>query len=413
VSFDSIGDYNENMHNSQDLTRYDLRPADPDTHLMAIARITSDAFAGGEYVDEISQQYIGNCHYDWSVSRLIFDQDRLVHHWGVWGYPMRLGSVTLKVAGIGAVVTEEAYRRQGLMALATSASFNAMLENGYDLSILRGRHYVKFGYARAWNYVTYRLQADEIPALPTRQTCELLGPDLMDEINTLYNAQHQTFSGSAVRPTFRMLDPEGMKAYGWRDSSGDLVGYVRAVPTEDKKTLQCLEAVGDVEQGLAVLRDLFLSGEYETLAFFTMPHQHPVLQHLRRGACLVEDRYFYNTGWRVRTINLHSTLGKIQPDLENRIKSSAFKDWSGKLFIDAGAQKASLEIEHGSVRISGSPAGEHGIEGGPAIARLLIGSDDPGEVIRQEHISCQGAGWDLAMILFPNLYPMMSHWDEY
>ena len=34
---------------------------------------------------------------------------------------------------------------------------------GYDLSILRGRHYVKMGYARAWNYVTYRLKLEELP----------------------------------------------------------------------------------------------------------------------------------------------------------------------------------------------------------------------------------------------------------
>lgn len=65
--------------------------ADPDRHLMAISQITSDAFAGGQYVEEISQQYIGNCHYDWDTSRLIWDGERLVHHWGVWGYPHAAG----------------------------------------------------------------------------------------------------------------------------------------------------------------------------------------------------------------------------------------------------------------------------------------------------------------------------------
>ena len=87
----------------------DLRP---------IAQITADAFAGGQHVDEISQQYIGNCHYDWNTSRLIWDGDQLVHHWGVWGYPMRLDGVQLQVAGVGAVVTLEEYRKQGLMQTA-------------------------------------------------------------------------------------------------------------------------------------------------------------------------------------------------------------------------------------------------------------------------------------------------------
>ncbi|MCA9919433.1 MAG: GNAT family N-acetyltransferase, partial [Anaerolineales bacterium] len=127
--------------------------ARPEVDLRPIAQITADAFAGGQHVEELSQQYIGNCHYDWQTSRLIWDGNKLVHHWCVWGYPMRLSGVQLKVAGVGAVVTLEAYRQQGLMQTAALASFQAMQENGYDLSILRGRHYAKFGYVRAWNYV--------------------------------------------------------------------------------------------------------------------------------------------------------------------------------------------------------------------------------------------------------------------
>ena len=31
-----------------------------------------------------------------------------------------------------------------------------------------------------------------------------------------------------------------------------------------------------------------------------MPYLHPMLAIIRRGACLVEDQYFYHTGWQVR-----------------------------------------------------------------------------------------------------------------
>ncbi len=61
-------------------TSYRMEPVDPQRRTQAIAQITADAFAGGQYVDEISRQYIGNCHYDWQTSRLIWDGDRLVHH---------------------------------------------------------------------------------------------------------------------------------------------------------------------------------------------------------------------------------------------------------------------------------------------------------------------------------------------
>ena len=380
---------------------------------MTISQITADAFAGGKYVDEISRTYIGNCHYDWYTSRLIWDGDQLIHHWGVWGYPMRLENLHLKVAGVGAVVTVESYRKQGLMEMAARESLNAMRANGYDLSILRGRHYVMYGYARAWNYVTYRLKPEEIPDLLIRKPYELLGPAYMDEINELYNRFHQGYSGTCVRPTYSMLKADDMNAFGWVDEENRLEGYVRAVPSDDKKTLQCLEAVGDSQQGLALLGELFKKGEYESLTFFTLPHQHPILRFLRRGACIVEDRYFYNTGWRVLIVNLKNALQKIRPLLESRLRESVFSDWQGELFLDGGEHHAALKIDAGSMQVIDGNPGEHNIHGGGDIGRFLIGSDEPGEIIQQADMVCTGESADLVNVLFPNLHPMMSHWDEF
>ena len=75
-------------------------PANPYEHLTAVAQFVSNTYANGQYVEEISQQYFLNCHYDWDTTRLIWDGERLVHHWGVWGYPMRLGGVSLKVLAL-------------------------------------------------------------------------------------------------------------------------------------------------------------------------------------------------------------------------------------------------------------------------------------------------------------------------
>ena len=392
---------------------YAITSADPEHHLMAIARITSDAFAGGQYVNEIADTYIGNCHYDWDVTRLIWDGERLIHHWGVWGYPMRLESVNLKVAGIGAVVTEEPYRQHGLMEQAAYASFEAMFKQGYDLSILRGRHYVKFGYARAWNYITYRLKSEEIPDLPLKYPYQKLDTPHIEAMDSLYNQTHASFSGTAVRPTYRHRSSEDLSAYGWFDEKGTLMGYVRAIPAQDdKESLQCLESAGDYQQALAVLRDLFTQGKYKSLTFFTIPPQHPLLQMLRLGNCVVENRYFAASGWRVRIVNLQSTLEKIRPLLEVRLQKSQFAEWRGQLLLDAGEQKATLEFEKGQVHVAEARAGENSLEGGAGIGRLLIGSDDPQEVIRQEGIVCTGHAAELAVALFPNLYPMLSQWDE-
>ena len=392
---------------------YPMRPADPQKDVLPISQVVAEAFAGGQYVEELSQQYIANCHYDFDTTRLIWDAEQLIHHWGVWGYPMRLDGMQLKVAGIGAVTTREPYRKQGLMARAALDSFRAMLANGYDLSILRGRHYVKFGYARAWNYIKTHLTPEEIPDLELQVDHIPLGPEHMDALIARYNQDHSKFSGTVVRPTYRMLKTGDMGAYGWFADDGALAGYVRAVPTEDKKCLQCLEAAGDAEQGLAILGTMVKTEGYEKLTFFTLPEQHPILQRIRRGACVVENQYFLNTGWRVKIINLISTLEKLRPRLEARLQRSYLASWKGDLLLDSGRLTAGLNMDQGKIQVMETASDQHAIHGGVALGRLLIGSDHPDEIIHQEEMRCSGDALELARVLFPNLYPVMSHFDEY
>lgn len=379
-----------------------------------MAQLAADAFTGGQYVDQFCENYIGNSHYDWNTSRVILDGKKLIHHWGVWGYQMRLASTQLKVAGIGAVVTHEDYRKQGWMHQAAQASFAAMIQDGYDLSILRGRHYVKMGYARAWNYVTYRLKPEEFAELGPCQPYLPLREEQVDEVNALYNQTHDRFTGTAIRPTYQKRHPDDLGINAWFNEQGKLIGYVRAFPAEDNpKILQCLEAAGDPQQGLAVLRDILRNGSYESLAFFTLPYHHPILQQMRKGACTVEDRYFDISGWRVRIINLHSALKKLIPLFEERLAQSQFAHWQGSLLVDSDQQKAVLQIESGKVFITDENTAENVLRGGADIARFLIGSDEPDEIIRQANMECKGLAVPLAGVLFPNLHPMMSHWDEY
>ncbi len=398
------------------MTSTEIRMISPQEHqhLRAMAQLGAGAFTEGKYVDQFCDNYIGNSHYDWNVSRVILDGDKMIHHWGVWGYQMRVESIQLQVGGIGAVVTHPDYRKQGVMHQAAHASFEAMQEAGYDLSILRGRHYVKLGYARAWNYVTYRLKPAELPETgPHRPYLPLQG-DQVTLMDALYNQTHADFTATAIRPTYRNRHPEDIGVYAWFDAQGNLEGYIRTFPAEeDSKVLTCLEAAGDPLQGLAVLSDLFTKGGYESLACFTLPHHHPMLQLLRRGACTVEDRYFDISGWRVKLINLHTSLQKLIPLFEQRLAQSQFAGWQGSLLIDSGEQKAVLHLDKGKLYIANKGRSANALHGGADIARFLIGSDEPGEIIRQANMQPSGLAAPLVRVLFPNLHPMMSHWDEY
>ena len=397
------------------MTNSSFRLVIPDAseHLLSIAQLAADAFAGGKYVEQFCENYIGNNHYDWNVSRVMMDSEKLIHHWGVWGHQTRVESITLKTAGIGAVVTHEDYRKQGLMHRAAQESFDAMKRDGYDLSILRGRHYVKIGYARAWNYVNYRFTLDDISGLEIQKPYQSLAMERISEMNELYNQSHTSFTGTAIRPTYLNKHPADIGVYAWFDENEKLEGYVRAFPAEDDpKLFQCLEAAGDPQQGLAVLTELFKKSGCEKISCFTLPYHHPMTQYLRRGSCIVEDRYFDISGWRVKIINLQSTLMKLIPLFEKRLAQSQFANWNGSLHLDGGEHQATLNISKGKVDIA-NDASENIIHGGADIARFLIGSDEPDEIIRQADMKCDGLALPLIRALFPNLHPMMSHWDEY
>jgi hypothetical protein len=262
--------------------------------------------------------------------------------------------------------------------------------------------------------VTYRFKLEDYPVDVPVPAYQPLSLSQIPEMDALYNQAYSAYTGTAIRPTFFNKHPEDICTYGWRDANGSLTGYVRAAPAEeDAKTLVCLEAVGSPQQALAVLADVFYQGEYEKLTCFTLPHQHPLLQHLRLGNCIEENRYFEVSGWRVKIINLHSTLQKLIPFLERRLSKSQFAGWTGSILLDAGEQSVLLRFDIGKITLEIGSSSANTLHSGTALSRLLIGSDEPDEIIRQEGMRCSGIAQELVCALFPNLYPMMSHWDEY
>ena len=199
-----------------------------------------------------------------------------------------------------------------------------------------------------------------------------LGPEHLDAINQRYNETHAGLSGTAVRPTYPILDEDDMQVYGWFDAEGRLQGCIRAALEESNAaSLQCLEASGDAPMGLAVLADLTLKLNCNELTLFTFHHDHPIAQLARRGACLIENRYFQHSGWQVRIIHLARCLRKLIPLLEARLAHSRLGGWEGNLLLDSGSERAGISINAGKVTIVEAPVGDHSLPAGFAMARLL------------------------------------------
>ena len=93
-----------------------IRAPDPKKDRDAIVDLTAKIFERYFWwQDHCRNGYLDDSFYDWKASRVGFVGDRMVSHYGIWGYDCRIGSATIRMAGIGAVATHGEYRKQDFM----------------------------------------------------------------------------------------------------------------------------------------------------------------------------------------------------------------------------------------------------------------------------------------------------------
>jgi predicted acetyltransferase len=389
----------------------------PERHLVPISQLLDTVWGDGVEVNQ--HHYLGNSHYDYEASRIALLEDKVISHWGVWGYEMRLGSATLKTGGIGAVATAEQYRRRGLMTRVGHASLKAMQEAGYDLSVLHGftTNYARFGYVRAWTYETYEITIGDLDVQGQVPSFAPIHLNKNDSANALYNTSHQHFAGTAVRPTYQNILMRQRKIYGWTENE-ILQGYVYIEILRDEKVLRCMEVVGDTPPALLILLQLAKANECERVRFETLPHDHSMLVHLRCGTVRVIKDYnksygLKNNGWMVKVVNLRSCLEKLVPDFSKRLLDSAYANWQGNLFLKNNEEQVLLEIDHSDVSVASPKSSAHTVEGGHHLVQLLLGTEEPLEVVMAARTRLTGDAEKLIRILFPQQYPTLSEWDHF
>jgi hypothetical protein len=367
--------------------------------------------------------YVGNSHYDWAASRIGVRDGRVVTHYGVWGYEMRIGSAAVKVGGIGVVATDGDCRKQGLMAKTIPHSIGAMRELGYDLSILFGisDFYDKFGYVRAWTDESWYIRTSDLPAGAAVRPLRFRLKARQD-LAELYNREQAGLTATAVRPTYTSTiypDRGEQLGYLWRDGRGRIAGYV--VVRRDGNRLHCTDAVGDVEQVFWVIGMLARKWSIAEIHFDAMHYQSGLCRRLRQLNCRYERRYNRCGGPMVRTINLRQCLGKMAAELGRRLMASELRGWRGRLLIAGANKQAVLEIDRAKVMLveQGGGASRRGmkidgsIRGGDHIAQLLIGTDDPGELVESAGMRLRGEAGRLLPVLFPDQHPQLHVADRY
>ncbi len=401
------------------MSALEIVPPNRSRHFDAICDLAAKTFGRDGYwkVRDAARLALGHkSHYDWAVSRIGLDCGRIVAHWGVWGYRMRVGPSAIRIAGVGSVATDGDHRERGHMTGVGRASVEAMRGAGYHLSILFGRpdFYDRYGYVVAWPEETWIVRLADLPkGRPTVRTRRVKQADRR-VLDTLYNRTHAGLTGTAVRPTYR--GPNGMhNLAGWRwdDAHERPAGYV--IAGEWRGNIEAYESAGDPEEVLRVLARFARAKGRGEIRFCDLHPREPMARHLRRMKCRVDRRHFRNGGPMVLVVNLAGALKAMRETLERRLAASALAAWRGRLRVESAREKATLVVGRGgAVRVDDGAAGtKHTLRGGEAIAQLLAGSYDPIETIKATGMRTTGEARKLAEVLFPTEEPRLASWDRF
>jgi hypothetical protein len=295
-------------------------------------------------------------------------------------------------------------------------SIQAMRDLGYDMTTLFGLHnfYHHFGYVRMCSEQSYTVGAAEMPA-GAAPALQKFSPPRKD-LDALYNRACNGLTGTAVRPTFPRARPSthgepGPLGYVWNSKSGQPAGYV--VAADRRSHLDIGEAIGEPQLVLAVLGKLAKQFRVPEIRMGGLHYDSPLAIALRRLSCRVDTQYVRNGGAMVHTVNLRSTLGKIAPELSRRLAASTWRDWTGRLLIADAREKVALAIARSKVALADGADAPNAIRGGEEIAQLIVGEDEPFEVVEAGKIRLTGQAEDLLPVLFPNQHPMLASWDRF
>jgi predicted N-acetyltransferase YhbS len=394
-----------------------VRP-EPKRHAQAICDLKGKCFGYDWNAVRRGPRWLRETNYDWDGSTIGLIDGEVVTHWGVYDYQMRIGSATVRTAGIGGVCTHGWMRKKGLMARTATAGIEVTRRAGYDMTVLFGIHdfYHRFGYVRAWTEQLYIVDAARLPKEPPAgKTRRMLKRDA-EACDALYNRSRRGLTGTAVKPARRRQAGKDETALVW-PATGQIKGYL--ICSAHKGRLEHEESAGDPEQILRALGGLARrKGAHELRAWALHPDS-ALARTLRRGFCRLEHRYAKSGGAMIRTLSLASTLTKMCREFSARLTQSEIAGWKGGLLVADPRERVLLRLSDGKVRAGAVKKGRRSakpkatIRGGEEIAQLILGTDEPEEVCEAGRIRLSGDARGLARVLFPNRHPMLESRDRY
>ncbi|HET6312623.1 MAG TPA: GNAT family N-acetyltransferase [Chloroflexia bacterium] len=357
---------------------------------------------------------INRSHYDWKTSRVGIANGRVVAHFGVYNLTMRVGTARVATAGVNLVVTDPDFRQRGLMPSTIRASLDAMRKNGYELSLVCNaiaNYYTRFGYVSAWPEHDVTVRARDLPHDGPDFRLHRFAPRHRPELSQLYNTENATLTGTVVRPTFlRTKEPGDLYGYTW--GVGEAVrGYLMYDVVSNGRAVWHYDSAGDAGERLRVMGQIERRAGCEEVRFISLHPNSGMARAIRTLNSTADETYRPTGGWLVRVINLRTLFEKLAGELSRRLACSHLAGWRGNLLIASQHEQVLLSIDRSRVEMLPPEDAEHEIRGGEAIARLVIGSAEPDELVKAHNMQLSGDGMALATVLFPAQRPQMGNAD--
>ena len=282
---------------------------------------------------------------------------------------IRVGVARLRMAGVGGVWTDKAWRGRGLARRCMDAALPLMRENGSHISMLFGIRdfYHRWGYASVmaepravirtdiarhaarrlpgWTLALYRPARDLRRALALDARMHGGRPGTQDRTGAPAWQLFRLGSDWGIRARMMVArDPGGvMQGYIVLDRAKDRVGVVE-LAASSRRVLPLL---------IRVAVDRSRARRADEITWF-LPADHPAVEYLRHWNVAVTTDYYEGAHGMGRIVDLAGTLRAVEPELTRRWRASGFVRSRLTLTITTELGSFTLRAAGGRVRMTDS-----------------------------------------------------------
>lgn len=271
-------------------------------------------------------------------------------------FKQQIGSLVVRMGGIGGVETRKEHRRKGYSRKLMENSLCWMRQNGFDTTLLYGikKFYPKFGYAPAFPEIIFTIPVRDAERVrPSGYSFKMFAPQYIKPVLAMYHKNNTGRTGPTRRdPKFWKYFKQGA-SWGRKavckvgmDKHGRLAGYfvydeenLDAIVTETGFTTP--RVFPDILRAAARVA---LKQRLEYITFF-LPQDDAFMEFCKPLGVIKKVNYARDGGGMVRMINIPEALRKVSSEFSKRMRGK------GRLNICTNLDDVGLSWSKGSVSV--------------------------------------------------------------